>query len=416
MLSNNSFEFSKGSKREFFKTSNESLKNKKEDRILNKEYTDPYRNERKYAYVGLDDIKYHKYTLNTLPTEENLYQRNLNYVYNNNYNAETRPKQEDTTDITSELKYYKHMIEKMHNEIGNLNNKLFEIEKNNYNIRCGEDRNLIQNKNNSMLENSTTNLSTAHFRKEEEIKKHISFLDNPIKDQSLISNIKKLENDKSELSAKSYLSEKKYKTQNEKTTKRISRKNSKSNSKLNTQPNRNDSKNNSVSKISNKSTTSKSNRSITKKTYGLGLKRKENEVDLNRLHRENEELKIKLNKLEQSLKAINSENTLDKLEKKGKDYLRVELEIWKNRSEAISKSYLETISNLKKQIFNDKNHFIEQIKTMQNTCNKEIGELKNKYQFNFEKLEAYNKNLKIENLELKKKVSKVKEILTPSLR
>jgi hypothetical protein len=135
---------------------------------------------------------------------------------------------------------------------------------------------------------------------------------------------------------------------------------------------------------------------------------------INNLQKENEELKQKVNNLEKSLKSINYQISLDTLEKKGRDHLRVELEIWKNRSETIANSYLETMSNMKKQLLQDKANFLEQIKMMQSTYTGEIHGLKAKYQTTLDKYETTLKRLRKDNEELKNKVSKVKEILTPN--
>ena len=135
---------------------------------------------------------------------------------------------------------------------------------------------------------------------------------------------------------------------------------------------------------------------------------------MNNLQKENEELKQKVNNLEKSLKSVNYQISLDTLEKKGRDHLRVELEIWKNRSETIANSYLETMSNMKKQLLQDKANFLEQIKMMQSTYTGEIHGLKAKYQTTLDRYETTLKRLRKDNEELKNKVSKVKEILTPN--
>jgi hypothetical protein len=126
---------------------------------------------------------------------------------------------------------------------------------------------------------------------------------------------------------------------------------------------------------------------------------------------ENEALKEKVSELEKKLRTINDQVALDILEKKGKDHLRVELEIWKNRSESLAKNYVETLSNLKKQILTDKTNFLDQIKTSQTAFTSQVNMLKNKYQSTLDKYEINVKKLRKENEELKKKVSKVKEIL-----
>jgi hypothetical protein len=141
--------------------------------------------------------------------------------------------------------------------------------------------------------------------------------------------------------------------------------------------------------------------------------KQESEVITN-LQRENEELKSKVANLEKSLKSINYQLSLDTLEKKGRDYLRVELDIWKSRSETIANSYLDTMANMKKQLMQDKANFVDQIKSMQNTYTGEINELKNKYQSTLDRYENSTKRLRKDNEELKSKVSKVKEILTPN--
>jgi cell division protein FtsB len=128
---------------------------------------------------------------------------------------------------------------------------------------------------------------------------------------------------------------------------------------------------------------------------------------------ENELLKSKITELEKIIKDLTDQIALDNIQKKGKDHLRVELEIWKNRSESMGKNYIDTISSLKKQLLQDKMSFIDQIKSTQINFTNQIISLKTKYQTTIEKYEISNKKLKKENEELKKKVNKVKEIIVP---
>lgn len=166
---------------------------------------------------------------------------------------------------------------------------------------------------------------------------------------------------------------------------------------------------------SNKSTLLNQLTPTTKKPSVSSIRNSKQECEvISNLQKENEELKSKITNLEKSLKNINYQLSLDALEKKGRDYLRVELEIWKNRSETIANSYIETTSNMKKQLLQDKSNFVDQIKSMQNTYTGEINQLKNKYQSTIEKYENSIKRLRKDNEELKIKVSKVKEILTPN--
>ena len=127
--------------------------------------------------------------------------------------------------------------------------------------------------------------------------------------------------------------------------------------------------------------------------------------------KENQSLKNQVNELEKKLNDLNEQLKLDNLERKGKDYLRIELEMWKNKSENITKNYVQTLTSLKNQISEDKTIFVEKINTMQNEYTNEINSLKDKYQHTLEKLENSVKLHKTENENLKKKISKLKEIL-----
>jgi hypothetical protein len=138
---------------------------------------------------------------------------------------------------------------------------------------------------------------------------------------------------------------------------------------------------------------------------------KNNSEMFDNLQKENEDLKLKITNLERNMNLMNTYSN-DPI--KGKNHLRLEMEIWRQRSETVAHNYLETINNMKKQLAQDKSTFVDQIKSLQNTFTNQVMELKNKYQSTLDKYEVNIRKLRKENGELKKKVLKVQEILLPS--
>lgn len=350
--------------------------------------------------------------------------------------------------LNNELKYYRDVIDKMHSEISNLNTKLTDIEKNN---KVGQNSANSHNNANSYT-HSNSNLSTAHFKshrldnsnsnsntnsnvdintiktkderqilakmendrqylynKNKEMEQAINKLDNYASlqqnDNNDITNITNITNPVSEIS----------KTNNR--NKNVERSNSADKPRKRTASKTN--KNNQT----RSTTPAKNNKNIIKQPQQIKKsqsKPKLNTIDTNQnsgsiqaVLTENENLKNKINQLEKTVKFLNDQIGLDNIEKKGKDHLRVELEIWRNRSDSLAQNYLETLTQLKKQLINDKANYVSQIKSMQNHFTTQVNSVKNKYQSTLEKYEINIKKLRRENDELKKKLSKVKEIINP---
>jgi len=297
---------------------------------------------------------------------------------------------------TNDFLYFKNLIEKMNGEITNLSSKLENIEKNNtiyHNSNGKENKNNqpdYPNQPNGNINRTTTNSSLYNT------KEHIALNSSNIKILSKLNkhepntnnnNISNLSNTNSNVSKS-----KAKKVLRSQSNEKPKKKNSKPKSQLPNNPKRK----------SEVAPTSKS--PISKQKKGI----KEPNPDL---LQENEFLKSKIRELEDVVKKLNDQIAFDNIEKKGKDHLRVELEIWKNRSESITNTYLDNIGELKKQLNNDKCGYLDQIKNMQQYCSKQINEIKGKYQSTLEKYEINIKKMKKENEELRKRVQKVKDIL-----
>ena len=85
--------------------------------------------------------------------------------------------------------------------------------------------------------------------------------------------------------------------------------------------------------------------------------------------------------------------------------------MWKNRADSLSHGYLETLNELKLQLAQDRSKYNEEIKSAQTNFTTQVLALKNQYQGIIEKNENTIKKLRKENNDLRKKVSKVKDIL-----
>jgi hypothetical protein len=124
----------------------------------------------------------------------------------------------------------------------------------------------------------------------------------------------------------------------------------------------------------------------------------------------NNELEQKISELEGLVQYLSDQLRREKTGN-GKDHLRVELEIWKKRTEALTKKYLESFSQLRNQLITNKSSFLDQIKILQTNFNTQVNNLKVQYQTNIEKNEHVIKRMRRENEDMKKKVLKVKDII-----
>lgn len=134
-------------------------------------------------------------------------------------------------------------------------------------------------------------------------------------------------------------------------------------------------------------------------------------TDSKQLKEENIMLKNKVSELESIIKKLKWENKIDELQKKGKDSIRLELEIWKDRSEKLASNYLVNINEIKKQLSEDKDKYTKEIKHIQLKANQDINTLSERFTLAIEKYERDIQEMKKENKDLRKKINKVQNIL-----
>jgi hypothetical protein len=360
-----------------------------EDRIINKDSRDPFRYEKNIQY---DD--YYRYNLTTDQSEHlrtplsnvhlnfnydegkvnnsitstgsNMYKRRVgtpddelladfsDILKNRQRNREVKSRDTNST-ISTELSYYKNMIDNMQGEISKLNTKLNDLE--------------VRNNNGTVVGSGVSRGNTDR-----------GYIGNTLKNAPVKRELTRT------ASLKDYgrtISKEKVKTISSRGT-------------------------SSEKKIVKKTTTKSKSRSKTpNKTKIQTAKRTPTQEPFS----ENEQLRIHIKKLEERIKYLTEQLHFDKVEKKGKDHLRVELEIWKNRADSLSHSYIDTLNDLRKQLASDKSRYTEEIKSAQTTFVNQVMSLKTGYQSVIEKNENTIKKLRRENEDLRKKVTKVKDIL-----
>jgi cell division protein FtsB len=407
----------------------------KEDRVINKEHIDPFRYEKNIKY---DD--YSKHNLSTGGDErqrtpkagvylnynyENMYSNEKaaatnNYSNNANYRrrinitddeifenpsdkkggsrlpqfkrAEETVKARDTTannDISSELSYYKNIIDTMQSDIMKLNYKLNDLEvKNNNTSHISNHHATTQSKTSER----TVGGGSERLNQLEMEKELLSFRRIPDTQSKTV----KIENTR-DLS-KGTRNKSNTKLNSAKT---VSTRSASSDKKINKETNKGRSK--TPSRASIKQTRSK--------TKSLTIDINKNTIDSSN-HREQEQLKATVKHLEEKVKYLTQQLHFEKIEKKGKDHLRVELEIWKNRADSLSQNYLETLNGLRNQLAADKSKFTEEIKSAQKSFVTQVMALKDQYQSVIEKNETTIKKIRKENEDLRRKVHKVKDIIS----
>jgi len=375
-------------------------------------------------------------------------------------------KSNQSFNYNSELKHYRDVVEKMHEEINSLNTKLNELDKNNslslsnveapykkvinyptrdfikdipetsYGYYGVNERSSYDNCNRNASDNYLDNLrlnynyTTESLTNDTELNSPTYYSSGsvkhnmegviPIDSKASIPINKKHKDNKGDkqtnFTSSTTPSRSKSKT-NPNTNTTVSRVNKFStNTNINKPRTNTKESKSSVSKKENNSKTLKQTQkaksvSNIKKSKALNSKNTKAEVNISSVLKDNENLKNQIKFLEKKLNDINEQTRLDQIERKGKDYLRIELEIWKSKTDLLSKNYIQTLSSMKKQILDDKNMFVEKIKSMEDEYANEIVSLKNKYQNLLERQELSLKLYKKENENLKKKLSKVKEIL-----
>ena len=387
----------------------------KEDRIINKESRDPFRYEKNIRY---EDFKY-------IPSEDD---NKVNLLINYNDNSkfshrqehfETAPirsnryQDEEKSNINQELTYYKNIIDNMQAEIMKLNSKLNELDgRNNSYVYIPKIENLEKNIDNlkvqidNNLKNKEDRLYKLEkdkdllFNKNMEIEKEINRLDSIVyKNESVKSNMTKL---------KKELNKPPSTRSNSKGSVRKPRdinsgqKSVKSKSPTIKQtPSKSSIKSSAKSSIKTSAKTSNTSRSKSKPKAQSVKKQKPI----------NKELEEKITDLERIVEYLTDQLRREKTSSRGKDHLRLELEIWKTRTEALTKKYLENLSALKNQLVTNKSSFLDQLKILQTNFNTQVNNLKIQYHTNIEKNEHVIKRMRRENEDMRKKVMKVKDLI-----
>jgi hypothetical protein len=87
---------------------------------------------------------------------------------------------------------------------------------------------------------------------------------------------------------------------------------------------------------------------------------------------------------------------------------------WKKKCDILTNNYLEAINSLRNQLRIEKINLTQQVKALNEDCLKQVESITVKYQNVFDDYERNINKLKKENDELRKKFSKVKNILNTS--
>lgn len=95
-----------------------------------------------------------------------------------------------------------------------------------------------------------------------------------------------------------------------------------------------------------------------------------------------------------------------------KDTLIKEMLMWKHTSKSLWKEYLQALTELKKELSQNKKSFLEQINKMQNDFKIELKKIRNAFETTLIRKDNEIKKLKNHNTEIANKLSIVKEILS----
>ena len=313
-----------------------------------------------------------------------------------------------------ELAGYRRIIQQMQYEIGNLNRKISDIEK----IKVPDDT-LRKANTNNILENKLD--IDRNQTLEEKIRKLESIVDN-------LANF----NRKSTNSSKflfSPVSEQSYNMigdKNEKINKSTVTKNIlPSKTGVASKTTLNDVKNSNRSKRYNSENKIKKISGIGKKPFQKSPNIKvisnkvskekyisttfDNKTNSSSIPNNNSEESLSLREEIKQLKE-----KLNELEKFSNNKAIQEVKFWKNRCDVLASNYYESINSLRIQIKEEKTNFLEQIKNLNIECLNQVEEVNLKYQNILAQCDWNITKLKKENEELRKKFSKVKNILNTS--
>ena len=125
-------------------------------------------------------------------------------------------------------------------------------------------------------------------------------------------------------------------------------------------------------------------------------------------------MKLQIETIETLLRNQYGFTNFDKYEENqaGKSLIRLELEIYKTRTENLSEKFLDTIREMSSSIYNDKELFLRKIKEINLSSTKSINDLKKKYEPILTKYSINIAKYKKENEMIKNKLSNMKKILS----
>jgi hypothetical protein len=170
-------------------------------------------------------------------------------------------------------------------------------------------------------------------------------------------------------------------------------------------------KTNTKQSVNNKSTTVKTGlikKDMTNKTTNIN---KGNISKNNILEEENQMLKEKIKHLEKIIEEQENERYFERVESKGKDYMRIELEVWKNKYDQLSAEFTESFIQMKKQLADEKQFFTEQFNNSQNYFQSQIKNLKEKYESTIDKNNLDIERLRNSNKMLTEKFVKMQKLI-----
>jgi hypothetical protein len=131
-----------------------------------------------------------------------------------------------------------------------------------------------------------------------------------------------------------------------------------------------------------------------------------------KLKLENENLKRRLETVKTFLKKHRNKLNLDQIELRGKENMKMEIAIWKNREESLVSRYLHIINSFKQQVIHEKEQFSEIIQQLSSYSSDNVKSIQIKYEDQIRMNEEKHNNLRRENDELKGKFSKLKNIVS----
>lgn len=135
---------------------------------------------------------------------------------------------------------------------------------------------------------------------------------------------------------------------------------------------------------------------------------------ITKIQKENEDMKSEIYKLQNKIQHSQDNLYYSKFENRGIPYKFSEIELWKNRYELLRKHIYDSIKNIQYEIKNDQEKNQTNIVNLQNQNNEEVKNLKIVYENVLYNHDQEMNNLKQENADLIKRLSKVTNIVKPN--